>query len=267
MSNHYHLVIHLDPVRATQWSDDDVLARWTSLFRGPLLVQQAMAGKALSHAEKGTLQAIIKVYRERLASLSWFMKCLNEPIARQANAEDRCTGHFWEARFHSQALKTEAALLTAMAYVDLNPIRAKMAKTPEASEYTSTRSRICHTPSDIDLEEAFREMIERGELQTFSHSIRPLMPFSEGLMTDSVSKLPMRENEYFKLVDATGRIAQHGKRGVINASLEPILDRLGLSPDEWLVASTEFRKASRKGRLRVETTAQGMQLPLDQAVA
>ena len=122
MSNHYHLVVKLCPAEAREWSKSEVLKRWTSMFRGPLLVQRYFAGELLSRVEQDTLDDLVSVYRKRLSNLSWFMKCLNEPIARKANAEDDCTGHFWESRFHSQPLVSERALLTAMAYVDLNPI-------------------------------------------------------------------------------------------------------------------------------------------------
>ena len=101
-------------------------------------------------------------YRDVLMSrehgCTWAVKALNEPAARKANKEDGCTGHFWgsflllkiyilyihvdQSRFKSQALLTEEARLSYMAYVDLNPVRANMANTPEASDHNSTKERI-----------------------------------------------------------------------------------------------------------------------------
>jgi len=110
MSNHVHIVVGLNSNNNQAWSDKDVRARWASMFKGPLLLQDAINGKALNSFEERRLAELTAEYRRRLGCLSWFMKCLNEPIARQANKEDECTGHFWEGRFKSQALRTEKAL-------------------------------------------------------------------------------------------------------------------------------------------------------------
>lgn len=256
MSNHYHLVVKLNPSETDQWSDDDVLERWTALFKGPLLVQRYRAGEALDATESGTLRSIAAVYRKRLADLSWFMKCLNESIAKRANAEDGCTGHFWEARFQSQPLRSERALLTAMAYVDLNPVRAGIADTPEASDYTSirVRTRGCNTEQAVT--GAAKRLRKRGELNHGPSRARRLLPFADQVSSDASNEgLPMRQSDYLQLVDVTGRQTVNGKRGRIGPTLAPILDRLGLTYENWLVAVNCFPAHYRNGDLKLGRVA------------
>lgn len=251
MSNHYHLVVRVESDECNSWSDDEVLERWTSLFKGPFLVQRYRSGEVLPQIESETLRAIVKVYRARLGSLSWFMKCLNEPIARRANAEDRCTGHFWEARFHSQALRSEKALMTAMVYVDLNPVRARMARSPEDSDYTSVKARIDANRHSRELRKAVCTLTASGELNHFTVSMRPLMGFSSEQRNSSMRlSLPMTERDYLKLVDLTGRASIHGKRGRIDPELEPVLQRLGFEAGSWPDEAASIWAQSRK-RLRV----------------
>ncbi|MEL7024556.1 MAG: transposase [Pseudomonadota bacterium] len=216
MSNHYHLVVRLNSDDASRWSTDEVLNRWTSLFRGSLLIQRYLAGESLSAAELQTVDDTVSVYRQRLTSLSWFMKCLNEPIARRANAEDQCTGHFWEARFHSRALISNDALINAMLYVDLNPIRAKMAATLEDSAYTSVRARLdSEEPSGIS--DAIRCLITDGDLFHFDVAVRPLATFAAGsVISDVNTHLPIQWPDYLDRLHAIGATQVAGKRGVID---------------------------------------------------
>ncbi|WP_196158959.1 hypothetical protein [Reinekea sp. G2M2-21] len=101
-----------------------------------------LQNEPLCDAELSAIEDIAEQWRERLGSLSWLMKVLNEGIAKEANFEDQYTGKFWEGRFKSQALLDEQALAACLAYVDLNPARANMAATPETSNHTSAQKRI-----------------------------------------------------------------------------------------------------------------------------
>ena len=141
MSNHTHVVVRVDPRAARAWSSEEVARRWVRLGvtrnsapRDPARIE--MREQALL-ADPERVEEI----RQRLGSLSWFMRFLNECIAREANAEDDCTGRFWEGRFKCQALLDEPAVLACMAYVDLNPIRAGLCDTLTESDFTTIQRR------------------------------------------------------------------------------------------------------------------------------
>ena len=123
MSNHYHLILRVDAESATAWTQREVIDRWTKLFSMPVLVERYLRGQTTTDAEVNKVVEIIEEWRQRLTDISWFMRVLNESIARQANREDHCTGRFWEGRFKSQALLDDAAILACMAYVDSRPAR------------------------------------------------------------------------------------------------------------------------------------------------
>ena len=142
MSNHFHIVLRVG--NTTEWPANRVLMAWQSLYSLPALCDRYLKGEINTEAELRRVKEFVVEYRARLMSISWYMKAINEFIARMANEEDNCTGHFWESRFKCQALLDERALLTCMAYVDLNPIRAGMAKALGDSEFTSIQERIEH---------------------------------------------------------------------------------------------------------------------------
>ncbi|UXI65839.1 transposase [Tahibacter amnicola] len=207
MSNHVHVVAHVAPEVAMKWSAVEVARRWVALCpvrRGNEIDENGCAERVVHIAADAGRVAL---YRERLCALPWFMRFLNEPIARRANREDACRGRFWEGRYHCQALLDDAALLACMAYVDLNPIRAGIAKDLSSSSHTSVRRRLRHISSQQLL----------------------------GPVAGEVDRmLPMRAIEYIRLVDWTGRQRRAGKRGAISQSVPLVLGSLGMTPEGWL---------------------------------
>lgn len=242
MSNHVHLVLKLCPQESELWPEQEVLSRWASLFKGPPIFQKAQSHSVLKPLETQQLTVLLKDYRQRLASLSWFMKCLNEPIARQANQEDNCTGHFWEARFKSQALLTEDALLSCMAYVDLNPVRAGLAQSPEGSSHTSIKERI---HPQFSIEQAMKGQPENHGIRHRPPVIRPLATFLGNDTDQSGNGILFHLNDYLELIDLTGRLIGDNKPGAIPLHLPPILKRLKLSHGNWLAQCTQFEKLFR----------------------
>jgi len=226
MSNHYHIVLHINADKANAWTDTEVIQRWHALYAGNFLSHQYLAGKDLYDAQLTVISELVTEWRERLMSISWFMRALNEDIARQANAEDVCTGRFWEGRFKSQALLDAAALATCMAYVDLNPIRAQMADSPETSDYTSVKER-------IDTAQTKPETAEPRQPKL-------LFPFVGYPRQDMPAGLPFRLQDYLELVDWTGRQIRSDKRGSIAQRTPPILERLNIDAEHWVYNTQHF---------------------------
>lgn len=220
MSNHYHLVIRVNRDKALSWPDTEVATRWQQLFRGSLLVERWQKGET-DPAETTRAQELIGEWRERLFDLAWFMKCLNEHLARRANEEDECKGRFWESRYKCQALLDEKALLACMAYVDLNPVRAGIAATPEASQHTSFKQRI-------------DTMKEQDDNDTKTPVLLPLVSATSVDTDDHDTLCRVRLMDYLQLVDETGRAIRADKRGVISAKAADILERLGIGHQAWL---------------------------------
>jgi REP element-mobilizing transposase RayT len=263
MQNHYHAILRTRPDIAARWSDREVATRWLTLFP-----RRSMGRPPLPPAEE-EISALadrpdrIAMLRQRLCSLSWFMGRLNEFIARAANHEDKVKGRFWEARFKCQALLDGAAIAACMVYVDLNPIRAGLAASPEESDFTSIQERIrawlrqtIPTPS-LPTEPA--QDLRSGSFGTasrasenadeFSNSILKHTPGTDNPLDDSALStcwlcpipldsqprgiLPMTTTEYFSLLDMSARMSRSDKPGVIDPDLAPILLRIGANPEAW----------------------------------
>ena len=223
MHNHTHLVLHIAKARATHWSMDEVILRWRTFYNCPSVVERYLDKEQKIHLTTFELELVanfVAKCRKRLYSISWFMRMLNEYIARKANNEDKCTGYFWERRFKSQAILSEHALAAVMAYTDLNPVRAKIAETPENSNFTSIQYR-------INAEKAHK-LPSR------------LMLFKDQASKTTENYLPFTLSDYLTLVDQTGRIIRSDKRGAISENLSPILERLKIQENSWITLATKL---------------------------
>ncbi|WP_119393349.1 transposase [Salinibius halmophilus] len=223
MSNHYHLVLNVNQTAAKKLTDHEVAERWLMLFKGNKLVDRYLAGDE-SVAE--TAQVTLAKWRARLFDISWFMRSLNEYIAKKANEEDDCTGRFWEGRFKSQPLLDEKALLAAMTYVDLNPIRAKLCKSIPDSEFTSAYERLHGKPCR----------------ESNAHTLKPLMSFIGDSDDQDRDALPFTRRQYFQLLDWSSRQSARGKTGVVDDYQPPLLDQLSFNASDWCLLCYSLEK-------------------------
>lgn len=251
MSNHYHLVLHVDQQLANSWTQQEVTDRWTLLFSHNAKLMETLGKNRSSAAAKERYRQTIDQWRDRLCDISWFMRCLNESIARQANREDDCTGRFWEGRFKSQALLDDKALVTCMAYVDLNPVRAGISATPEESDFTSVQERLVDHARRVRKQNSRQKKLLRHysayyeSKQVATGKRSRLLPLNQDLMSRIDSPLPFNQAEYLDLLQwTTARIRRKDTDSSRNAELPArrLLKNLAVDAERWLDSVTAFQK-------------------------
>jgi len=290
LSNHAHKVLRNRPDIAAAWTAEEVAARWLEIFPkcspgqpGALEVnaqeQEAIAGNPRR----------VETLRRRLSDISWFMRALNESIARRANAEDGCKGRFWEGRFFSQRLLDEASILACMCYVDLNPVRAKLAESLGDSAFTSAYDRIMARQARERLqawESISEEAAENASRAADAHvgsvettgidtnsgpqsceqestpkELQELKRYStaaDWLVDLDGTESPfsfLSETDYLRILEETGRQLRSDKPGAISPGVMPILEALGVDARKWVDAVRRYRSlfwrvAGRGDRMR-----------------
>ena len=283
MSNHSHMVLWCRPAVAAAWSAEEVARRWLMVF-GPR--QREWTDAEIAGLAKDDKQ--IAQWRDRLGSVSWFMRCMNEAIARQANKEDGCKGRFWEGRFKSQLLADDGAVLACMAYVDLNPVRAKVAGSLEESEFTSVfdritgkrgRAKVKKIQDDKTQDASGEDEVQAGDGGRGATGKLPVVHSGEmarareeavadawlcpmGEAADRHTVLEMSLDGYLALVEWTGQELRAGKRGALPVGMRSILEKLDLDVDGWVETVKEFgrifhRVAGREANLRARARERG----------
>lgn len=252
MSNHYHLVLHVNREAAAEWSEKEVIRRWTALFPANGRLIETLYRNRSSKAAQKQLQGRVESWRERLSDISWFMRCLNESLARRANREDECTGRFWEGRFKSQALLDEKALVTCMAYVDLNPVRAGMTDALDSSDFTSIQERlIAHAKKVKKRNYRQHRLLTRRSakhlLGTQSSGKKYALKSLGSMPGFGDSELPITQQSYFELLETTCKAVGLVKTEKVKAlhlvdEKQSVLQALHMGSESWLKGVMSFSK-------------------------
>jgi REP element-mobilizing transposase RayT len=253
LDNHLHLLVRLDPEVAQGWSDEEVVRRWGRLFpprdksRQPVPVSKDWVEWRLKDG------SWVAKARERLQSLSWFMKCLKEPLSRLANREEQTRGAFFEGRFKSVAILDDESLLATCAYIDLNPVAAGIAAVPEASEHTSIKERVDHVKAQgrtDDLKAARGGGVAGSNAAAGLEESHWLCPIEDRRRLGS-SREGMIEGfslgSHVLLVDYTGRLFREGK-ATISRGVAEVFVRLGTSAETWQARLEKLRTGRLLGR-------------------
>ena len=260
LSNHYHLMLRSRPDVVATWDDTEVARRWLMIC--PHRTEMDGTPCEPSENELDTIRSCgqrLAEIRLRLSDISWWMRLLDQRIARRCNDEDEAKGRFFEDRFKAVPLIDEQAITACAVYIDLNLIRACIADTVELSDHTSgqlraqswqakshqSASKVVETPehsptagaaSSADSFDAFLSPIS---LSAVSDQPGPQVS-QTGKRCSDKGFLQMDEAGYLELLDWTARQTAAGKAGQTGSDRPPILERLGLPASVWFGMVAEF---------------------------
>lgn len=262
LSNHFHIILRNRPDVVATWSDTEVAHRWLRIC--PLRKRKDGSPAEPTEAELDTIRNVperLAEIRLRLSDISWMMKLLTEPIARRSNLEDEITGHFWQGRYRGIKLGDEAAILACMAYVDLNPVRAGLACSLTASNFTAVQRRIRELeeftrmapPPGASLDEDEEPGGPRPRMQRSPAAWLAPLSLEEGraepgpqangtgVRCSDKGILPMSLEDYLRLVQWTGQQLVAKELAAMPEPLAGLLAQVGIgSSGEWLKWSRGF---------------------------
>jgi hypothetical protein len=271
LGNHLHVLVRNRPDIRDRWTDEEVVRRWWRLF--PQRKDEQGRPAELTDAELEALLADtqwVNERRRRLGHISWFMRCLAENIAVRANREEEISSRFWQGRFKMVRILDEAGLLACALYIDLNPIRARLAETPETSFFTSVFERLAAAGmlGKDEVSGSGNEAMSHVQCASCFDTARDgwLSPVLLDELHERTEPAPVRRAsnrgylgisfaEYLRLLDWTGREIRADKRGSIPADLASIFERLGIRGEAWVDLVANFGRWFRTAAGRVENLA------------
>jgi hypothetical protein len=236
LSNHLHTVLRTRPEIAARLSPREVARRWLTATKLAKCMSDAMPEPDEKRIDKAVRnKKPIARWRRRLSNISWYMGFLCENIARRANAEDGCRGRFWETRFKCREITDTSGLLLCGIYVDLNPIMAGEADSPETARYTSLFQRLMAQSQPASARNRADGWMAELTLRPERKSDEALAYTSRtGRRASDLGTLPISLQDWLKLLKWTARLLKSGARSRIPKDLEAVLDHFDVNHETWL---------------------------------
>jgi len=225
LDNHFHAILRNRPDVVAGWSDEEVARRWLRLKRSELDLNPEPTAEQIAAFLLDP--AKVAQARKRLSSISELMGHLKEAISRAANREDDVRGFFWQGRFSATRLGDDAALLVCSLYVNMNPIRAGLAETPEDAQYTSMHARLHDRLADDPARS------RSGWLTAVHVDGDGFEGVAARRRASDKGYLGISFVEYLELLDALVRRERIERAGGVSGDYPPVLARLGVSAAQW----------------------------------